>query len=236
MATFDDLRTRPEIGLTGIGGIAAALFTAVSWKVLSHQTVRKDLALRRMLPRYGRKTKEAAFWFGHLGKDWAVIPAAAALAGTLWKANRLAGAGAIAAAASSGVAASHILDAVLPKRLPPPGRRDPFTPSYPSGHALRSTSLLLTAAYVLSREELVERGTVGGLALALSAALGVDRLIHDRHWTTDVLAGWLAAIALAAFSLAGYEVARARRRAIRELERPAGSTPRIRGRTSNGTH
>jgi len=232
MLSSVDMRSRPELGPGGIGLTAAGLFGLLSWKVLKHRTWQQDFRLWWALPRYGEKTRTSAMWFGHLGKEWAVLPVAAALAGKLWNDDRTAAAVTVAVAASGAVAASHIFDVALPKRSPPPGRRAPLTPSYPSGHALHSTAFLLTSAYVLSREKLVDSRRIGGLALVLSAALGVDRLIHDRHWTTDVIAGWLAAVAIAGSATAGYEIA-SRRSGSRGHKELTTYAPRVRKRPGN---
>lgn len=108
-------------------------------------------------------------------------------------------------AAAYGLAGAF--DHWLPHRVPPP-RRSPLTPSYPSGHTLRSTAVMSTAAYLASRERLVD----WRLALAPGAVVGplagLDRVYLDRHWITDVVGGWLAAISLAALSAGAYELAR----------------------------
>jgi membrane-associated phospholipid phosphatase len=106
------------------------------------------------------------------------------------------------------MAAGLLFDVVMPHRFAPPGRRDPFEPSYPSGHALRASTFLLAAGYLFAREELVSKSVAVGAATALVAAFGTDRLLLDRHWTSDVVAGWLAAIAIAGASVSVYEATR----------------------------
>jgi membrane-associated phospholipid phosphatase len=51
------------------------------------------------------------------------------------------------------------------------------------------------------------------VALIVPGVSGLARLWLDRHWFTDVLAGYLLGGAIAASSAAAYELARPRRRA-----------------------
>ena len=67
----------------------------------------------------------------------------------------------------------------------------------------------LVVAWILARERLAPRAVVAPAAVAASAISGVGRLILDRHWTTDSIAGYLAGIALGTACAGGYEVARA---------------------------
>jgi undecaprenyl-diphosphatase len=77
-----------------------------------------------------------------------------------------------------------------------------YSSSFPSGHALMSPVVYLTLAAILcvTSEPRRERAVLIGLAIALSAAIGVSRVFLGVHWPTDVLAGWIlgALIALGA--------------------------------------
>jgi hypothetical protein len=55
------------------------------------------------------------------------------------------------------------------------------------------------------------------LALAIPLASSGARLYQDRHWTSDIVGGWLAGIALAAWSAAAYEMVP--ERSLARLER-----------------
>ncbi len=197
--------SRTERALLGTGALTAATFALLTSRSLAPRTILSDFKLRRLIPGYGRKTKKAALHFGYLGKELAVLPAAGIVAGYLVKRGKNPGATAVLVATAGGVAASHIFDATLPQKTPPPGRRAPFDPHFPSGHALHSASFVAIAAWVLSREGLVNNKRATAVATALALSLGVDRLIQDRHWPSDVAAGWLAAAAIAALTAAGYE-------------------------------
>jgi undecaprenyl-diphosphatase len=198
-------RRRAEIALGAASLASAAAFAGLTAKTLAPRTILHDLKLRSLLPRYGKKSKKAAVQFGYMGKEWAVLPAAAAVATKLLLEDREAGAVTIVAGTLAAIAASHIFDATLPQKTPPPGRRAPRSPHYPSGHALHSATTLGVGSWVLAREGFANKKAIGIGAAVLAGALGFDRLVQDRHWTSDVVGGWLAALSLAALSAAAYE-------------------------------
>jgi len=220
-----EIQKRPEIALAAASGLAATAFGVLTTRSVEPRTIFGDLRLRSRLPRYGKKTKKVAFQFGYLGKEWSVLPAAGLLGAKLFSSDRRAGAIAIATATLAAVAASHIFDVALPQKTPPPGRRAPMDPHFPSGHALHSTALLGIAAWVLAREGLANRKAIAAGAGALAFALGFDRLVQDRHWTSDVVAGWLAAISISSLAAAGYEKA----------NRSAMVKPRVRPRPNSAS-
>jgi undecaprenyl-diphosphatase len=70
-------------------------------------------------------------------------------------------------------------------------------PCFPSGHTTGATAEAFTIAYVLRREKII----AAPLALAIVAVPfigGANRLYRDRHWSTDIVAGWSAGAAIAA--------------------------------------
>jgi undecaprenyl-diphosphatase len=92
-------------------------------------------------------------------------------------------------------------------RTPPPGRHSPTEPAFPSGHALQTSALAWTTAYVLVREGLINGATSAPLAMILPASAGLTKLYLDKHWFTDVVGGYLLGAAIAATASAAYEVA-----------------------------
>jgi len=211
MTRRDNFSISPEVGLSGIGTAAALAFSLLARKNLKPRTILGDLRMRGHLPRYSRTAKKAAIPFGYLGKELAVLPLAAAGAAKLFSAKRKEGAIAVVAATLASIGASHLFDRVLQQRTPPPGRRAPGDPHFPSGHALHSTALFGTAAWVFAREGLIDKKAAASIASVLALALGFDRLVQDRHWTTDVVAGWLSAIAIASVTAVGYEAVKPKR-------------------------
>ena len=211
MISLDELKAKPQYPLAGISTAAALGFGMLASRTRKPRTILGDLRLRARLPRYGRKTKKVALQFGYLGTEKAVLPLAGLAGARLLLDGKKVGATAIAVATMAAVGSSHLFDAILKQRTPPPGRRAPADPHFPSGHALHSTALLAIGAWVLSREGLIAKKTAGTAAGVLALALGFDRLVQDRHWTSDVVAGWLAAISIAGLAATGYEAARPRR-------------------------
>ena len=211
MISLSELKAKPQYPLAGISTAAALGFGMLASRTRKPRTILGDLRLRARLPRYGRKAKKIAIPFGYLGKENTVLPLAGLAGAKLLLEGRKAGATAIAVATLAAVGSSHLFDVILKQRTPPPGRRAPADPHFPSGHALHSTALLAIGAWVLSREGLIGNKTAATGAGVLALALGFDRLVHDRHWTSDVVAGWLAAVSIAGLAATGYEAARPQR-------------------------
>ena len=220
-------KIRTEIALAAAGALSSAAFSALAAKSVKPRTIFHDLRLRSRIPARGRRTSRTAYYIGFLGKEYSVLPAAGAIALYLLRENKKAGAAAVMSATAIGTAASHIFDATMPQKTPPPGRRAPFDPHFPSGHALHSATLLAISVWVLGREGVADTRALTAGAAALAASLGIDRLVQDRHWTTDVAGGWLAAIGIASFTAAAYEHLRSGPTVPRRVKRNrAGSSPR----------
>ena len=76
--------------------------------------------------------------------------------------------------------------------------------SLPSGHAAGSVTsfgfaLMMIGATV---ERTVLRHAIYGAAIGLVAAIGLSRIVLGVHWPSDVLAGWLSGLVVAALGWA----------------------------------
>ena len=76
-----------------------------------------------------------------------------------------------------------------------------YTASFPSGHSMMSAVTYLTLAAILSRVHSagVLKAYLLIVALVITVLVGVSRVYLGVHWPTDVLAGWVAGAAWAAF-------------------------------------
>lgn len=215
------------IALLAAGAAAAAGFVGTTVAVTTRRTVGPDRAVRRKVPHdatmdtpHGRAIETVQ----KLGKWWAHGPLAATAAALLWRGGRRRGATAVALASASSALAAQAFNRVGFAVAPPPGHPNPDNPSYPSGHAMQLAALSLTAGWVVSRERLAPAAVAMPLAVALPMASSAGRFWQDRHWASDVLGGWLAGLALASWSMAGYELLDERR--LARLERRAARAAR----------
>jgi undecaprenyl-diphosphatase len=212
------------MALLGAGVGAGVGFALLARSVNARHTRRLDAKARQQFPKRRRPaTKAAATAIEPLGKWWGQMPLAALVTAAAW---RIRGPGAgVPVAASSAAAASlaWMLERVMKPRKPPPGRRSPTEPAFPSGHALQTSALALTAAYVLTREGIAPAVGVVPLSVAFPLASGLAKLYLDKHWLTDVLGGYLLGAALAGAVTGAYELDRARpgRRLTRVIARLA---------------
>lgn len=197
----------------GTAALAAAGFAFVTFAVARGKTTRLDKRVKRRVhvlridSSYPRALRKVALSTAPLGKWWAYVPPSLLTASRLQRRGRTAAAITVAGAAISAALLPSLLDRLLKQRSPLPERREPARQSYPSGHALQTSAMALTTSYVLLREGLAPRWSVAPLGLA-SLAVGAGRLLLDRHWTSDVVGGYFAGVALGATCAGVYELRR----------------------------
>lgn len=131
-----------------------------------------------------------------IGKEWLHIPVSAVISG--WLFRRGAGTRAIVPLLASVTSelASRLFDRLPPSRKPPPGHPNQRKASFPSGHANETTAVAFTTVYVLAREEAA--APAFAIATILAIASPASGMYLDRHWATDVVAGWCLGGAIAA--------------------------------------
>jgi len=78
------------------------------------------------------------------------------------------------------------------------------TSSFPSAHSTTAAAVCCTVAYILWRERILSTPVAIVLAFVPPIMIGVSRLYLDVHWTTDVIAGWIAGILIAAVAATVY--------------------------------
>lgn len=202
-------RARHSIGpapliATAIG--SAGAFGAVATLVAKQKTKKLDGRVRAKIgQRHPRAARATVTALGYTGKPWVHGPLSSMIATYVANRGSKDGARAINLASTLAATASKTFDWTLKHRRPPPGRHEPSEPSFPSGHTLETAAVSLVAAYVLWREGHADGRVAFPIAAAIPLLEGGGRLYLDRHWTTDVVAGLAAGLAIAAACAAGYE-------------------------------
>ncbi|HET7456778.1 MAG TPA: phosphatase PAP2 family protein [Gemmatimonadaceae bacterium] len=199
--------TSPGVAALATSVAASVAFALLARAVGKRKTRWTDWKLRRRVR--GRRrdaTRRTAAVVAPLGKWWGYGPAS--LAGAAWIASRRGPRAAAVwpAAAATAAALGPAMDRWLRQREAPPGRRSPTKPVFPSGHALGTSAVALTGAYLTLRAGLARPRVALPIAAAIPLTAGVGRLREDMHWASDIVGGWLAGLAVAAAWVAADEM------------------------------
>jgi len=201
----------------GVAALAAAGFVAVTRAVARGKFRSFDRRAKRAVHSVrdggsgrGSALKLVSKASTPLGKWWGYVPPAFITALRVNREGRTVAAVTIAGTSVAAALLPLVLDRATHRRQPPPERHEPNKQSYPSGHALQASAMTLAVGYVMHRERLALPRWLLPLG-PVSLFVGAGRLLLDRHWTSDVLGGYCAGIALGAASAGLYEIARAPR-------------------------
>ncbi|RUL53625.1 MULTISPECIES: phosphatase PAP2 family protein [Lysinibacillus] len=108
------------------------------------------------------------------------------------------------------IAGGRVLNQIIKNAVdrPRPEMLDQLTSfSFPSGHAMLSLLYLFTIAYLLSETLASNKKIVlvWFTAIILAFFIGLSRIAENRHFATDVLAGWAIAYTWFAICVFWYE-------------------------------
>jgi len=205
-------RARGHAGWLAVtSGAAALAFAAFTLAVTRGKVEKWDRRAKRRFEKWqpeSEVSRDAAVATSPAGDWWSQVGASVAGATRLLFSGQRAAAGAIVGASVGAALLPPLLERVVPRRAPPaehPDRDDPGKQSYPSGHALRTSATAVTTSYVLWREG--SAPWAGGPLALLSFAATGTKLLLSRHWTSDVIGGYLAGVAWGTACASVYELA-----------------------------
>jgi membrane-associated phospholipid phosphatase len=192
----------------GVFIVAAALLTFIAQRVAHRATQQFDDTIRHMMQSHRTKAMEVVTKpITMLSIPLVVVSATAVL--VWWLHHRGHNNAALAIGVTPAVAATvgQAFTSYFPQRSPPDeqGRQVGKKPSatFPSGHTTGVTAEGLAIAYVLASEGLASPAVVA-LLLAWPVIVGLTRLYRDRHWCSDIVAGWVTGAGVASLSIMLY--------------------------------
>jgi membrane-associated phospholipid phosphatase len=177
-----------------LSGAAMGLFAVHALLVFSGHWAQLDHTLMWAL--HGQATAaidSLALQVSVVGHQGGVIPLDIALVALLAASRRWPQAAfVLASTVGSGllnVVAKHTFERARPQLWP--HLADEHTWSFPSGHAMGSSTLMLVIIVLCWRGRW--RWPVAGAALLFAVLVGVSRPYLGVHWPSDIFAGWLLA-------------------------------------------
>lgn len=184
--------------------LVTAIFT---WAVSVHATDRWDEAILSWLRQHDQLPRDELVQSLTALGSTAVVSVISAAAGGLLLALKWYRSLACLLVAMIGLGLLNSLLEVGVGRVRPDGagRFAGQTDSFPSGHAMMSTTLFLTLALIAARRIGCPTGKAYILACAVAASVlvGLSRVLLGVHYPTDVAAGWSAG---AGWSLLSYSL------------------------------
>lgn len=196
---------RREIGGLAAFAVAAGgllLFLELGGEVLEGEPFAFDRAVLLAMREPGDPADPLGpHWFESMARDLTALGSFAVLAlltlavvGYLLITRRRAVAAFVAVAVGGGAIASSLLKGLFQRPRPDlvPHAVEVYSHAFPSGHAMLSAVTYLTLGALLARLETRRRAKLYllGVAVLLTALVGVSRIYLGVHWPSDVLAGW----------------------------------------------
>jgi undecaprenyl-diphosphatase len=186
------------IGLA-CSAVFLVLFAALAEEMLEGDTRQFDDAVRLFVHAHSSTELTAVMQFlSIIGSPSVVTLIAAASCIALWFVGHPRRAILIGVTLAGGSLLMWVLKIAFHRHRPDPffNSRLPSSYSFPSGHAMLSFCLCLTAAalFSTSRKSRLVRITIWTFWVSLSGAIGYSRIYLGVHYPSDVLAGYLAAL------------------------------------------
>jgi len=130
-----------------------------------------------------------------LGGSTVLVLVVAAVVGFLLLQTRYRSALFVAVTAASGELLNAAMKYVFNRPRPSivPQLRAVFSTSFPSGHAMESAIVYLTLGAILMRaaDNRLTKLYILGIAMLLTALVGISRVYLGVHYPTDVIGGWI---------------------------------------------
>lgn len=199
--------------VVAVSAAALSILAVLGEDVFDHAPGTLDAGVRAWALAHRAPAFTAAFAFiSRAGAPAGSFLVAVLVAVWLWRAHARHVAPVVLGAPVVAVASFNVVKQLVHRTRPAGGLLlRTVTFSFPSGHATAAAAVFPTVAWVLAREGKVSRTPATLLAIVPPLLIGLSRIYLDVHWTTDVLAGWCAGAAVAAFSAGVYERGRRRR-------------------------
>ena len=183
----------------GCAVIFLVLFALLAEEMLEGDTRQFDDTVRLFVHAHSSAELTAVMRFlSVVGSPFVVTLTALAACIVLWFAGHPRRAVLIAVTAGGGSFLMWVLKIGFHRHRPEPffDTRLPSSYSFPSGHAMLSFCLCLSAAalFSASRKNLLVRITIWTFWVGLSGAIGYSRIYLGVHYPSDVLAGYLGAL------------------------------------------
>lgn len=210
-------KAAPPIGGTIVLLAAAGALSLIARAVKREETTEVDNQVRVVLQaNQSRPVDILARPVTLLSLPILVVTATAGLVLWLKQKDRPEAAIAIGFAPVAAAALGQGFTMFFPQRNPPDNREgqsgQASEASFPSGHTAGVTAEALAVGYILTREKLISPSVLS-LVLGWPIIVGAIRLYRDRHWASDILAGWVAGAGVAAASAVLYDVLTTRKQA-----------------------